>query len=161
MYSPQSQAGSWSIWGSPQGESVAINPWMVQHGYMAVQQGYILVQQGYMEVQFHLLVAVQALDQWEASIYRSRILSTNSYCSKTREGGEEGWGEGGGLKSLFSDRAKSLTFRPPTKPDRKSSASQVGPELGKAQHQFFVYNHPSCREIRGKWCSAYFKMFKP
>ena len=49
---------------------MAINPCMVQHGYMAVQQGYmavqqgyILVQQGYMEVQFQLVVAVQALDQ--------------------------------------------------------------------------------------------------
>ena len=49
---------------------MAINPCMVQHGYMAVQQGYmavqqgyILVQQGYMEVQFQLVVAVRALDQ--------------------------------------------------------------------------------------------------
>ena len=33
----------------------------VQQGYMAVQQGYILVQQGYMEVQFQLVVDVQAL----------------------------------------------------------------------------------------------------
>ena len=30
-----------------------------------------------------LVVVVQALDQREASIYRSRMLSTNSYCSKT------------------------------------------------------------------------------
>ena len=42
----------------------------VQHGYMAVQQDYMAVQQGYilaqqasMEVQFQLVVAVQALDQ--------------------------------------------------------------------------------------------------
>ena len=27
---------------------MAINPCMVQHGYMAVQQGYMAVQQGYM-----------------------------------------------------------------------------------------------------------------